>query len=256
MARCREEAALSESRAVQAEGDRAKLEQDLRVVKAECDAARRTNAELLARRDALEDELSKAARERDLAQEMAGRRLAKNREEATELLQMLQELERALAEERHDTAQAFEELQAQLQRHLAGVGVQEYLLLRNLEGELRRVVDDMNRALGDMASPVADFARRVKLANCSKGDGKDFALLNGVYFKTSHLSNGLPVYLKEGNDREALWYDSEDRSIGGWRVGPRDALGTTTGHASVMSDAISPERATAGKVLRKKAGLT
>jgi|EP00802_Teleaulax_amphioxeia_P024756 hypothetical protein len=89
-------------------------------------------------------------------------------------------------------------------------------------------------------SPV--FCKSLRVTGCKKGDGSDFDLVNGEY--SSHMANGLPFYVKVDNANQALWYDSIDRSIGGWRVGPLDKVGSTTGHASVMSDAQSPELTT------------
>ena len=88
-----------------------------------------------------------------------------------------------------------------------------------------------------------EFAQRLRIGGALKASGVPFALVNGDYTRSLAEVNGMPVYVKEGNAAQALWYDSMDRNIGGWRVGPSEKAGTTTGHASVMCGVVSPEMA-------------
>lgn len=242
MASCREEVALSQGRAAKAEGDRTRQEQELTRITEECDAAHRMTAQL-------EKELENAVRERELAVKMASD-WSRSKDEMAGLLRGLDELVREFETERRGVAQLFQDLCDKAQQSQAAA-VEHGACLSSMEKELHQIIQEMRLVMCQHLhhpSPDIEFALKVQLANCSKGDGRDYELLNGVYIRTPELANGLPVYLNVNNHAEALWYDSEDRSIGGWRVGPRDNVGTTTGHASVMSGATSPELATAGMV--------
>lgn len=239
MASCREEVALSQDRVAKAEGDRTRQEQELTRITEECDAARRMTAQF-------EKELENAVRERELAVKMASD-WTRSKGEMAGLIRGLDELVREFETERRGVAQLFQDFCDKAQQSQTAAG-EHGACLSSMEKELHQIIQEMRLVMCQHPSPDIEFAFKVELANCSKGDGRDYALLNGVYTRTPERANGLPVYLKVDNHAEALWYDSEDRSIGGWRVGPRDNVGTTTGHASVMSCATSPELATAGMV--------
>ena len=107
------------------------------------------------------------------------------------------------------------------------------------EDDLFEVDDDVQGGgEGDV-----EFAQRLRIRGALKASGVPFALVNGDYTRSLAEVYGMPVYVKEGNAAQALWYDSMDRNIGGWRVGPSEKAGTTTGHASVMCGVVSPEMA-------------
>ena len=166
----------------------------------------------------------------------------------------LKERVRALEAAGHEQRACVEELQRELRdlrqaSHAAACQQQETvgLMVREMDLTLREYGAVLASFSTNGHPPTTtgvdlqsvSFCKSLRVTGCKKGDGSDFDLVNGDY--SSHMANGLPFYFKVNDASQALWYDSMDRSIGGWRVGPRDKVGSTTGHASVMSDAQSPE---------------
>jgi hypothetical protein len=166
----------------------------------------------------------------------------------------LKERVRALEAAGHEQRTCVEELQRELkelrqashaaasqQQGTVGQMVREMELTLREYGEVLASLSTKGHppTTTEMASKSMSFCKSLRITGCKKIDGSDFDLVNGDY--SSHMANGLPFYFKVNDATQALWYDSTDRSIGGWRVGPWDKVGSTTGHASVMSDAQSPE---------------